>query len=474
MAGNKGHRKRAGDGEIGAWSGRMLQRNEPAEAYDLTDFLKSNRISQLHEELQSTGISTPDPSVELEPFRRWIREQAESSLFFFVRFILEQNAEWRRLFGKIHVEMAEFLTDYSRSRRKLLMVPVGHLKTTFGSHGLPLHVIIQKPSSNLYFPGEWGCDQRICLGNENELKAKENLHVVAEHLKGNQLIRWLWPHVCPTETKPSRWSDFQIQVPRHRYFAEPTVMAIGAETGFMGRHFSVIVTDDLAGIKAGQSAQLMDRAKRTQAALRSRLDNPARSIEIEIGTHQSADDIYSLKKKDPTVEVMCRSIEERDAADVIHPIWPEKYPPEEVAELRKVTDPIVWALWYMNKPVPSGYTALNWEDLREFRFISIQGVEYVQFEDNPTIDRKIYARYERKNMHPIMRLLSSMPKQTNAMDIMLHQMKSGMDRDQAAHLRDRYSRCNDCGIVYQNGVLHSCGRRVEEGGGQGESVPERW
>jgi hypothetical protein len=170
------------------------------------------------------------------------------------------------------------------------------------------------------------------------------------------------------------------------------VTAIGAETGFMGRHYNVAISDDLAGIRAGQSKQVMDRAKRTQAALRSRLDDPWKSIEIEIGTHQSSDDIYSLKKKDPTVEVMCRGIEEladrSDPLSELRPIWPEKYPVELVAELRQATDPILWALWYMNKPVPSGYTALNWEDLREFR---IEG-EYVVAEVDEERDRVLEGR----------------------------------------------------------------------------------
>lgn len=444
---------------LGALGGKRTRLEPNTKApYSQPILEGSGLIEQLRNEMIEAGLKPRE--LQRDRFKLWMKDEAERDLYFFTRWIIEQNSDRRLLFGKLHREIGLFLTDYQRTRRKLLMCPVGHLKTTFGSHALPLHVLIQQPDTNIYFPGQWGCDQRILLGNESEAKCKENLSVIATHIKENPWIRYLWPEICPSDTKPYRWTDFAIQVPRYRVFAEPSVTAIGAETGFMGRHYSVIVLDDLAGIKAGQSPVVMDRAKRTQAAVRSRLDDPWRSIEIEIGTHQSADDIYSLKQKDTTVEVMRRAIEEGDPPI---PIWPEKYPAELVAEMRRTTDPILWALWFMNKPVPSGYTALAWEDVREFRFKTEPGgMEWLVFDEHPAMDRIILARAERRNMNPALRLMTQPPPQQSAMQVMRRQVQLGMSSEQAEHVRLKYRRCGECGIIYENGTVHDCTRGVSD------------
>lgn len=446
---------------------RVLKKNKIWEGRQVAGrvgIVKEQEVAELYSEMVGAGL-TPPPSGDEWEYREWVKGRAERDLLFFVQWIVEGKAENRARFGRLHREMADFLIDFTRSRRKLLMVAVGHLKTTFGSHGLPLHVLIQEPSSNIYFPGEWGCDQRIVLANESEDKAAENLSVVATHLRENPWMRWLWPAICPAlEGKPKHWTDFSILVPRRRVFAEPSVTAIGAETGFMGRHYTVAISDDLAGIRAGQSRQVMDRALRTQAALRTRLDDPWKSIEIEIGTHQSADDIYSRKKKDPTVEVMCRAIEEpidrNDPLSEMAPIWPEKYPNALVAELRSSTDPILWALWYMNRPVPSGYTALNWEDLREFRFVEQNGVEYLVWQENAQMDRLILERAEKRNLNPVMRLMMGRPRPEGLFDIIRRQSHLGLGREDGEHLRMKYIRCEECGAVTEKAGRHDCPRKA--------------
>ena len=67
------------------------------------------------------------------------------------------------------------------------------------------------------------------------------------------------------------------------------------------------------------------------------------------------------------LDLMIRSIEEPDPYGVLKPIWPEKYPADLVEKMRESTDQIEWALWYMNKPVPAGYSALQLERLSRVR-----------------------------------------------------------------------------------------------------------
>src|SRR6185312_11609888 len=137
---------------------------------------------------------------------------------------------------------------------------------------------------------------------------------------------------------------------------EPSIQAVGAETGFLGYHYDVVDLDDIAGIKAGQSPDLMARCKIFKAGAKSRLVDRLKSIMLGIGTHQSPNDVYVDWLKETTVERMVRSIEENG-----QPLWPEEYSLEKIELLRSETDPILWSLWYLNKPVASGFSALDWE-----------------------------------------------------------------------------------------------------------------
>ena len=272
-------------------------------------------IEALQVELAGDGYVVP---AEAWLFRDWLREQAERDLFFFAKWIFYQEPERRAKLGAIHRELCRFVTDYSTTRRKLALMPMGHLKTSHCSQALPLHVLIQKPETNIYFPGVWGCDVRILLGNESEDKCRENLSVVKGHLETNIWIAWLWPHICweNPRTDSPRWTELQITVPRNLKLPEPTVTAVGALTGIVGRHYDLEILDDIAGTKAGNSWEVMAKVKKFKKTARSRLNSQTMSIEIGIGTHQSADDVYVTWQTDPSVDTMIRSIEEEaiDAA----------------------------------------------------------------------------------------------------------------------------------------------------------------
>ena len=110
-------------------------------------------IEALQVELAGDGYVVP---AEAWLFRDWLREQAERDLFFFAKWIFYQEPERRAKLGAIHRELCRFVTDYSTTRRKLALMPMGHLKTSHCSQALPLHVLIQKPETNIYFPGVWG------------------------------------------------------------------------------------------------------------------------------------------------------------------------------------------------------------------------------------------------------------------------------------------------------------------------------
>ena len=141
----------------------------------------------------------------------------------------------------------------------------------------------------------------------------------------------------------------------------------------MGKHFDGIFPDDLATTKAALSMKSMQRAKTWLDRSWSRLHDPYDSLHIGAGTHQNSDDIYIDWRKMPSVESVVRSIEEPDSEGVLQPLWPERYDTEKIAKMRADTDAITWALFYMNQPVSSQWTAMQWSELREFRWVNGAG-----------------------------------------------------------------------------------------------------
>lgn len=354
-------------------------------------------MSNLIDELVAAGECPPRTKTG-ETFKGWLKGKAEKELWFFSRWILGNDLLSKGTFHRR--EVCPFLSSFTRSRSKLLMLPMGHLKTTLASRSLPLHVMIQSGERNLYFSGVVGRNMRVLLANENEQKSKENLSWIAQHMLTNDWLRWLWPDVFWQNKKDAtaggaRWTDMMIDVKRSAVWAEPSITTVGLKTGFIGRYYDVIVGDDLAALEASQNPPLMERAKKWRRAARTRLWDKSRGILIGVGTHwPSVEDLYTEWKNDPDVEVMVYSVIKIEH-DRETPLWPEQFPLDLIKTIRQGTDPQDWACWYMNRPASRGYSALDWEQLREFRIeYDDLGNQQAVFSEN-TWDERIAEKHNR-------------------------------------------------------------------------------
>lgn len=342
----------------------------------------------------------------LEAWATFFKLRCEASLYEFAKYTLGMRAKPGQLVGlspRLHGPVCEWLQTMDPrhelqmtptlrvrgGRRKLLMLPVVHLKTSIASHALPLHVLVQPQSNNLYFPDMPGRDARILLHGETKDKATENAAVIRQHLQSNKVLRYLWPEMMwSAVTEAPVWKDVAFTVRRsgQRILAEPTITAIGVGTALEQRHYDLIVMDDLATLEAAQSEVVMNYAKTRRKACRSRLDNLTHSIEIGVGTHWTSTDIYIDWRKDTSVEVCIRAAIEDEK-----PIWPEKHTLEELLALRQEEQmgTMLFSANYMNKPVNPGFTALDWEEVRSFSFDAER--QELVWEENP-VDAELLQR----------------------------------------------------------------------------------
>jgi hypothetical protein len=398
-----------------------------------------DEIAELRAEIEASGETIG------ADFKQWLKKHAERELWFFSRWILGNTF---LSLGDFHrKEVCPWLTDFSRSRSKLMMLPFGHLKTTVVSRSMPLHILVQPAERNIYFPGMSGREARIALANENEAKCKENSDTIKRQAESNVWLYWLWPEVFWDDCKKEspRWSDSQLEFKRSGIYAEASITILGVKTGYIGKYYDAIFPDDICGPKDAQSPKDMDKIKKWRRASKTRFyikQGPCAGIYCGIGTHHGSEDVYVEWKKDPGLDLMIRSIEEPDPYGVLKPIWPEKYPADLVEKMRASTDQIEWALWYMNKPVPAGYTALSWSDLREYQLRYENGVPLLAFADNE-MDTRIAKRYEVKARNLGFRLPGSSPY-----DPMMARPRNkptpGMDAEMFDALREKYPSCPTC------------------------------
>lgn len=395
-----------------------------------------------YEELSAAGYEMPEPGEEI--FKAWLKEKAEAHLYFFSKWILG----FRKL-GPLHDQVCTWLSDLSTFRHKLLMLPVGHLKTTIVSHSLPTWLIIQPSDSTLIFPQDYsgglGRNSRIVLGAENQKKASENLQVNQEILETNPWIVWLWPECVWNDKNDSpRWNNEDLVVPRTRTFREATISAYGVENAITGGHFDAILPDDIATIKAGQSVQVMEGVKTWLKRSYTRLHDRFSSIHIGIGTHQGTDDVYLEWEKRPGVETLKKAIEEKDEDGKLIPIWPEEWTPDKITKLKDDTDSITLSLWYYNRPVASGFTALDWQTLREFRWVggSRTGIEQpfgIEFEEDSTDAEFKRIRESLKN--PLTRFANGMEPikvRGNREQMIRRFFGPTMSNEQVQYFKDKY------------------------------------
>lgn len=346
-------------------------------------------LDRLGEEMEAAGEAGIEAG-STAAFGRWLKRRAERELWFLGRWLLGLD---HLGLGSLHREVVcPFLTDYQNTRFKLLMLPMGHLKTSCASRALPIHVMIQPKEANIYRSGLAGRDLRVLLANENEMKSSENLSWIRTHLEENRWLRWLWPEVLWEDAKREspRWTDTRLQVRREAIWSESSITAVGIKTGFIGRYFDVIIGDDIAALEAAMNPALMQRADRWRRSAPTRLADKRQGVFLGVMTHWDQHDVCVEWKKDPRVELLLRGAIETDGDGVERSLWPEKFPLSLLEEMRAAMDPTDWQLWYMNNPVSRTAQAFRWNDLREFKTDG----QFLMFEDN-ALDEQIEMRMQR-------------------------------------------------------------------------------
>jgi len=266
-----------------------------------------------------------------------------------------------------------------------------------------IHLTIQPKERNIYFPGcqYVGCnnrldcadplhrfdgrDSRILYAGETDRNAAKQIKWAAEQYDGCKLLRAMWPScVWESSSKESpKWSAEAIEIPRPSKFPEGTIESIGVGGAVTGRHYSVLIKDDIATLRAANSRTVMIDTIEWNRATRALMDDPDESLEFMLGTRWAPGDVWeTIQREDPSVECLVRSIIEDGK-----PIFPELFSLETIQRLKE-EEKHLFPLIRMNSGSDPEISDFDVTKLRSFAFEN----GHISFPDDGR-DQRLSAMY---------------------------------------------------------------------------------
>jgi len=270
---------------------------------------------------------------------------AKGNLFIFNKFVLgvEQGKEE---LGPFHRELCNFVVD-RKDKKKLILLPRGHLKSTLVTIGYCVQRIVENPNI------------RILIVSATWQTAVDFLTEIKRHLQQNETLRRIYPEVAQAVDNNTEWAQDRITIQRSdTNIKGPTVWAAGVDSNLVGSHPDMVIFDDVHN-----RDNTMNREQIEKVILRYKdvldLLEPKGQL-IVIGTRWVEWDLYAwLMDRDNLVsrsyEVMLRKAYEGnlETGEDLIPLWPTKFDQKELLTRLREKGWYEFSAQYMNNPVPS-------------------------------------------------------------------------------------------------------------------------
>ncbi len=335
-----------------------------------------------------------------------VRKRAERELFYFATVFMGGNI----LCAQPHGLFCDFIQQVPK-RRKLLLAPRNHLKTTL-TKALVLHAIVQPDGNNVYFPSGMGSlshtdgrSTRILLASKAAKLSLQKLSSIRTWCEANPAFAGFWPeHFWSDPRRESaKWNNERLQFPRKEIFDQATVEIVGVGGVVVGQHFNMHIHDDLIDEHDRYSPTTMDGAYNWLVNSRSLFDGQETAVEMTIGTHWANNDMYvRMEESELEVEVMRYSALVKAntvlpftithalkdtpiielSAHGAEPLWPEAFSMEALEMVRRDYQSEgkgdLFPLNYLNDPLSANVVDFN---LADFRYFAVEGSNLTYAED---------------------------------------------------------------------------------------------
>ena len=298
-----------------------------------------------------------------------LRQRAETDFWFFCKEIMG----FKDLYEPLHKPVCEFLQKSAEAPEKYtcLLIPRGHFKTSLASVSYSIWRLLRDPDmSILIVHGK--LDSSIAMLRE--------IKIAFTH---NDVLRELWSDIIWDNPKADAdlWHQDQIQVKRERADKQPSVFAASVDATVVGKHFDLIVHDDIVTDKTvttEMQREVTKRYRRESEALQRTDDCKV----INIGTRWHEDDAHAelLDPTGPYAPVngkpQVRSLVLSAVADEAiakwigceegDPIFPTRYTHDRLERLRVSMTEYPFSCQFLNNPRPDLFRAFTRNDLRWF------------------------------------------------------------------------------------------------------------
>lgn len=350
------------------------------------------------------------------------------------------------------VELRKSRTKLTYNRRRLLLMPRGHLKSTVCSVLYVLWRIYRNPNI------------RILVGCNLKELSESFVRELRQYLEDPEIQERVWnkrPHISgrlipvmdaagrkrrgqkseeegtETEDKKLKWTTTALQVLRDQKLKEPTVLATSVGTRVTGQHYDLLILDDIVDFDNCSTPQKISKVFEWAQDMESVID-PSREVVygkvgavefkeqigdevVVLGTRYENGDYYDyLMENMVDLEYKCfvRNIY-RNGQNWVRPtkseedylqvkknwrvgdvgsgyIWDNKFNEDYVRRLKARTTARRWASQYLNTIISSEEQVLKMDKVKYFR--SAQCIS----KDNGTVEIRMSGETKPHLLKPFM------------------------------------------------------------------------
>lgn len=157
--------------------------------------------------------------------------EARNNVNAFVEYVFTTPEGKQARQGQIHREWQDLADVY---QRLVVIAPRGHWKTGQFAIARPLFVLGQSP------------DELVKIVCQSDRKAVKRLSEIREHLKNNDSLHRVFPHLKVTGRESDlEWNKHLVTVHRTRRSPDPSIEALGVTSSASGDRATYIVFDDV-------------------------------------------------------------------------------------------------------------------------------------------------------------------------------------------------------------------------------------
>lgn len=237
-----------------------------------------------------------------------------------------------------HRELCDFLMAPKKTRKDLVLMPRGSLKSTIISVGLPLWQLVR--NNNL----------RFLISSETQLQSKAFLRQITSQIESNEKFIELYGD---WKSQGFIWRDDQIMINRRTDLKvkEPSISTASLEKmTTTGYHYDRIILDDPVSLLNINTTDQLQKTIDHYKLLLSVLDpGPDKGVTI-VGTRWHVGDLYGylLENERDQIATHIRAAEDEKTGALLYPHRLTK----SFLEEQKITQgPVIYANQYMNRPI---------------------------------------------------------------------------------------------------------------------------